>query len=173
MYLYLLRSLIIATILSSYNAAIVKATLVFQSMSQNNILSERSQNFRINTIEHKINAIQTFVDTLTQNQMQQTNNSKAQHSKFSNKKTNFNHRPKFRCGHRFQNHNKFSQQQNRFFKKKHNHDKQDNASSQSTSSAAPCQFCLCFRYTAGDCAFALFICTTNNSNNHPCPPHQL
>lgn len=116
-----------------------------------------------------------FVDTLTENQTQQTNNRKAQHSKFSNKskKTNFNHRPKFRCGHRFQNHNKFSQQRNRFFKKKHNHDKQYNDSSQSTSSAAPCQFCLCFRNTAGYCAFALFICTTNNSNNHPCLLHQL
>lgn len=61
--------------------------------------------------------------------MQKSNNSEERHFKFWNKtkKNNFNHSPTIRCGHRFQNYDKFNYQQNRLFKNKHNHNKQEEA----------------------------------------------
>lgn len=150
------RQTILQDTISNYDAAVAKATLIFQSMSQNSILSHSSQNLSINAIDKKVNAIQTSLDNLTQTKKQKANtNDKADKSNFSYraKRNNFN-RPNFRR-HRFQNH-KFNHQQNRFFKKKHNQDN-DISQAQSTSSAVACQFCSCFGHTAKDCAFALFV----------------
>lgn len=151
------RQSILQDRISDYDAAVAKATLIYQSMSQNNTLSQSSQNHTINIIQDKVNALQTSVDTITENKNQKHNN-KDHQSKSSNRsrKTHFNRRPNFRRGHRFHNQFKFSHQ-TRFQKKKQNQDSQNTTSSQSTSSAVPCQFCLCFGHTARDCAFALFV----------------
>lgn len=149
------RQIILQDTISDYDAAVAKATLIFQSMSQSSILSLNSQNPSINAIDQKVNSIQSSLDKLTQAKPQKDNtNDKADKSNFSYraKRNNFN-RPNFRR-HRFRNH-KFNPHQDNFFRKKHNQD--DPSQAQSTSSAVACQFCSCFGHTARDCAFALFV----------------
>lgn len=140
-----LRLAILQDSITTFDAAVAKATLVQQCTLQNNIITN-SDLEAINAMEKKCEPLQPSVDNIPHNSPQ------PKYRHYHNNRRNFRRRN----SNRHNNRHKFHQRPRNFFRARPSLHQQG-TSFESSTRTDPCQFCQCFGHTARDCAFATFI----------------